>query len=639
MSDCHATEPRKESEEHQSIMKSLLRHARRHLPIVHFMVDSALWVIAIPIGVFLRYDFATERIWRREVATAVIVAVLLQGILGMLFGLYRRRWRYGSFDEVRVVALTALSVGATLTAFWWGSGAEEGRAIPRSVPLVATGVSLLGQIAIRSIWRLYVESRRRPNGEHLERLVVVGAGEGAEQILRTLQSSDSPYIVVAMVDDARSKRNLRMFGVKVAGTVDDLAEVARDHHADSVLIAAPSAPTSLYRRVSTLADGAGLDVLVLPPLEQLLDVEGVGIADIRPVEQSDLLGRRPTDIDPIAVSSYITGKRVLVTGAGGSIGSELCRQLARFEPAALMMLDRDESGLHGTQLSIEGRAMLDDPNLVLADIRDAAAIDDAFARLQPEVVFHTAALKHLPLLEMYPSEGWKTNVGGTLNLLDAARRHGVQRFVNVSTDKAAEPTSVLGWTKRITERLTAHASMVGPTECVSVRFGNVLGSNGSVLRAFEAQAANGGPITVTDPDVTRYFMTIEEASRLTIYAGAIGDPGEIMILDMGEPVRIVEVAERFANQHQPPLEIVFTGLRPNEKLHEDLFTTGEVGERRVHEMITHVSVEPLEPVRSMSSGPAPTFDEMQVIALTTSASCETVDPIRTAIASPSAFGA
>jgi FlaA1/EpsC-like NDP-sugar epimerase len=361
-----------------------------------------------------------------------------------------------------------------------------------------------------------------------------------------------------------------------------------------------------------LAAEGGLRVLVLPPVEQLLG--RVELADIRPINETDLLGRRPADIDPAAVAAYITGRRVLVTGAGGSIGSELCRQLTRFAPSALIMLDRDESGLHATQLSIEGRALLDDPNLILADIRDPARLDEVFAVHRPDVVFHAAALKHLPLLEMHPDEAWKTNVGGTLVLLDAARRHGTTRFVNVSTDKAADPTSVLGWTKRITERVTAHASAQGPTECVSVRFGNVLGSSGSVLKAFEAQSAAGGPITVTDPDVTRYFMTIEEASRLTIYAGAIGEPGEVLILDMGEPVRIVDVAERFAHQHDPPLEIVFTGLRKNEKLHEHLIASDETGERRVHSLITHVAVPPLAPAPSMCGGPVPSVEEMRTIA-------------------------
>jgi FlaA1/EpsC-like NDP-sugar epimerase len=279
------------------------------------------------------------------------------------------------------------------------------------------------------------------------------------------------------------------------------------------------------------------------------------------------------------------------------------------------MLDRDESGLHGTQLSIEGRAMLDDDGLILADIRDAARVDEVFAWARPEVVFHAAALKHLPLLEMHPDEAWKTNVRGTLNVLNAARAHGTARFVNVSTDKAANPTSVLGWTKRITERLTANASEQGPTECVSVRFGNVLGSNGSVLKAFEQQAAQGLKITVTHPDITRFFMTIEEASRLVIYAGAIGDPGEVLILDMGEPVRIMDVAERFAAQHDPPLEIVITGLRPNEKLHEDLISADEHGDCKVHKLITHVTVPGLSPSDEMSGGAVPDPEGMSAVAL------------------------
>jgi FlaA1/EpsC-like NDP-sugar epimerase len=583
--------------------------ARRRLPAVHFAVDSTLWVVAIPLAVWLRYDYRFSQL-DRNLVTPIVLAVALQGAFGLASGLYRRRWRYGSFDEMRMVAVTAASVGLVLTVGLW-----QWNGIPRSVPVLATGLSLLGQITVRSLWRLRNEHRSRPNGAHLQRLVVVGAGEGGDQVLRTLRgSSDSSYLPVALLDDDPHKRNLRLSGVRVEGRVADLAAVAKKHQVDAVLIAVPSADSSFIRRVSDLAAGSHLRVLVLPPVDHLLG--GVGESDIRPVNELDLLGRHPADIDPQAVAHYISGKRVLVTGAGGSIGSELSRQLALFEPAKLFMLDRDESGLHATQLSIEGRAMLDDHGLILADIRDADRVDEVFAEVRPEVVFHAAALKHLPLLEMYPDEGWKTNVCGTLNLLNAARRYGATRFVNVSTDKAASPTSVLGWTKRITERLTANASEHGPTECVSVRFGNVLGSNGSVMRAFEAQADKGLPITVTHPDITRYFMTISEASRLIIYAGAIGDPGEVLILDMGEPVRILDVAERFAAQHDPPLEIVFTGLRPSEKLHEDLIAPDEVGERKVHKLITHVSVPALAPVGEMWMGAAvPDPSQMRAIAL------------------------
>jgi FlaA1/EpsC-like NDP-sugar epimerase len=259
------------------------------------------------------------------------------------------------------------------------------------------------------------------------------------------------------------------------------------------------------------------------------------------------------------------------------------------------MLDRDESGLHGVQLSIDRTGRLDDPNLVLADIRDRDRLLEVFELHRPDVVFHAAALKHLPLLEAHPEEGWKTNVVGTRNVLEAARACGAQRVVNISTDKAANPCSVLGHTKRMTERLTASFARDAPGSYVSVRFGNVLGSRGSVLATFAAQAAAGGPITVTHPEITRYFMTVAEAVRLTVYAGAIGSSGQVLVLDMGAPVRILDVAMRFANRADPPLPILFTGLRRGEKLHEVLFGAGELDERPVHPLISHVPVPPLPP--------------------------------------------
>ncbi len=287
--------------------------------------------------------------------------------------------------------------------------------------------------------------------------------------------------------------------------------------ADAVLIAIPSAGADLVRALTEQARPLNVDVKVVPPVVELFG-RTVRIEDIRPVSHADLLGRREIDIDLAAVAGYLTGRRVLVTGAGGSIGSELCRQVARFHPAQLVMLDRDESGLHAVQLSLEGRALLDDRNLVVADIRDQQRLDEVFAEHRPQVVFHAAALKHLPLLEMHPSEALKTNVIGTYQMLQTALRHGVDRFVNISTDKAADPTSVLGYSKRIAERLTAAADESATGTYCSVRFGNVLGSRGSVLTAFAAQVEAGGPITVTDPEVTRYFMTVAGG-------GAAGHPG------------------------------------------------------------------------------------------------------------------
>ena len=402
---------------------------------------------------------------------------------------------------------------------------------------------------------------------------------------------DSPYMPVAILDDDPHRRNLTLHGVKVMGTLADLVEAAKVTQASAVLLAIPSASPSLKRQVAAEVQELGLPLLVLPPPEQLFGQATT--RDIHPVRDIDLLGRDTADIDTAAVAEYITGKRVLVTGAGGSIGSELCRQLHRYNPEKVYMLDRDESGLHAVQLSIDGKGMLDDHGLVLADIRDPQRLDEVFTHVRPHVVFHAAALKHLTLLQAAPEEAWKTNVLGTSNVLEAALAHGVERLVNISTDKAANPTSVLGYSKRLTEGLTSHAASRTTATYVSVRFGNVLGSRGSVLTAFAAQSAAGGPLSVTHPEVTRYFMTVEEAVRLTIFAGAIGRPGEVLVLDMGEPVRIADVAMRFAQQHTPPLRIQYTGLRPGEKLHEELLAADEADDRPIHPLISHVPVTPL----------------------------------------------
>jgi len=323
------------------------------------------------------------------------------------------------------------------------------------------------------------------------------------------------------------------------------------------------------------------------------------INELREINVNDLLGRKPARLNQTQIADYIRGKRVMVTGAGGSIGSELCRQLTRFRPAELMMLDRDESGLHSVQLSIHDQAMLDGDDTILASIRDLASISQIFEQRQPEIVFHAAALKHMPLLEQYPLEALKTNVLGTMNLLQAAAATGVETFVNISTDKAANPSSALGTSKRIAERLTATvAGRASGAKFVSVRFGNVLGSRGSVLTVFEKQIRDGGPVTVTDPGVSRYFMTIPEACQLVLQAAAIGESGETLVLDMGDPVRIAEMARALIEQSGKEIEIVYTGLRNNEKLAEDLFDNTETAVTgNKHEALSELRVPPLNTVR------------------------------------------
>jgi FlaA1/EpsC-like NDP-sugar epimerase len=380
----------------------------------------------------------------------------------------------------------------------------------------------------------------------------------------------------------------------VIGTTSNVAAAIDEVSATSVLIAIPSAQRDVIARVTAGANERGLVVKVLPTILELIEGD-VSVSDIRPLEPVDLLGREPIHTDVESIAAYLTDKRVLVTGAGGSIGSELCRQIARFSPAELVMLDRDESALHAVQLSISGKALLDTSDVVLADIRDRSALARVFADHRPQVVFHSAALKHLPMLEQYPAEGIKTNVFGTLHVLDLAAEFGVERLVNISTDKAAAPTSVLGLTKRVSELITADAGRSrGTGAMLSVRFGNVLGSRGSMLETFTAQVAAGGPVTLTHPEVTRFFMTVSEACELVIQAGAIGGQGEVLILDMGRPVRIADVARQLIAQSGRDIEIVVTGLRPGEKLHETLFSPDERVHRQVHPAISHVIVPELD---------------------------------------------
>jgi FlaA1/EpsC-like NDP-sugar epimerase len=518
-------------------------------------------------------------------------------VAGALLRLYRGRYRFGSFEEVEAVLLSAVLTTWILLLVDLPRNPRE---VPISVPVAGGIFALVLMAGVRYAWRLGLERREWSQAAGVERVLVLGAGDGGTQAIAAMQSDRfRSYLPVGLLDDDPRKRHVRIKAVRVRGTRGDLEAVAHETDATTLLVAIPSADAALLREVTALAEGIGLQVKVLPPVAELLD-GNVRLGDIRDLDLVDLLGRRQVETDIDSIAGYLTGKRVMVTGAGGSIGGELCRQIARYAPAELIMLDRDESALHAVELSITGRALLDDPSTVLADIRDVEHLTEIFRDRRPEVVFHSAALKHLPMLERYPGEAIKTNVWGTLTMLRVSQECGVERFVNISTDKAANPTSVLGYSKRLAERLTAHvACEVGGTY-LSVRFGNVLGSRGSVLTSFAAQVAAGGPVTVTDPDVTRYFMTVQESVHLVIQAAAIGAAGEVLVLDMGEPIRIAEVAERIAAGAPRPVSIVYTGLRAGEKLHEELFGDGELDHRPIHPLVSHVPVPPADPTQALS---------------------------------------
>nr|WP_270888656.1 nucleoside-diphosphate sugar epimerase/dehydratase [Pedococcus sp. 5OH_020] len=554
-------------------------------------LDAAIWVLAIVGAAWLRFDFRTDPVATPGMAWFLGIGVVLHLIVGALIGPYAVGHERGSFEETADIGKTVL---ITMTALMATLLVAQGLMVPRSLPFIAGAFALVGMFSARFIIRT-ARVRRAAALPEERHAIIFGAGEAGRRLTRSLiRDSDSGFQPVALLDDDRSKARLRIEGVKVRGTRADLARVAEKHGADTLIIALPLAQASTIRELTELAEEAGLTVLTLPPVRDIIGGRPTA-GDLRNVDVADLLGRRPVELDMAVIADQIAGKRVLVTGAGGSIGSELCRQIMRFGPAKLYMLDRDESGLQGTQMTLQGNGLLSSDEVVLADIRDVATMAEVFSTTRPDIVFHAAALKHLPLLESYPLEAWKSNVLGTLNVLTAAAQVGVGTFVNISTDKAANPTCVLGYSKRVAERLTADFARREPGRYVSVRFGNVLGSRGSVVHAFTAQIERGGPITVTHPDVERFFMLIPEACQLVLEAASIGRDGEVMVLDMGEQVKIVDVANTLVRMSgRRDIDIVYTGLRPGEKLGEELFSTHEDRRETAHRLVSSVGVPEIE---------------------------------------------
>jgi FlaA1/EpsC-like NDP-sugar epimerase len=555
-------------------------------------LDVLAWTLALGLIIGIRLDFAITDVESASVIRYWIVVGILLVTTGYASKFYRGRFLVGSFDEALGLALHVGTVAALAivlqTVLYPG--------LPRSIPVLVPPVALLLCAATRWLYRAFRDRSAEAGQGDVTNVIVYGAGEAGRQVANLVRTqADLAFRVVGYVDDNPGKRHLRIQGVPVLGSGVSLGDVANDRDAQAVIFAVPNASGALIGRVQERAQEAELDFFVLPRVNDLIGGR-VEAGDIRRVEIGDVLGRHQVATDLSAIAGYLTGKRVLITGAGGSIGSELARQVHKFGPATLIMLDRDESGLHAVQLSIYGRGLLDNPDTVLVDIRDRESLRAVFEEHRPEIIFHAAALKHLPMLERFPGEGWKTNVLGTLNLLQLSAEFEVEHFVNISTDKAADASSVLGMTKRTAEQLTAWQAEQTDLPYISVRFGNVLGSRGSMLHTFNAQIAAGGPITVTHPDVTRYFMTIPEACELVVQAGAIGRGGEVMVLEMGEPVKILDVAKRMIRlSGARSIEIVFTGLRQGEKLHEKLF--GDEEEPRVtnHPMIRTVSVPMLDP--------------------------------------------
>jgi FlaA1/EpsC-like NDP-sugar epimerase len=563
-----------------------------------FSADLLLLPIAVYLSFVIRLDtFALVEFWDGFLLIALL-AVVITPMVFKQAGVYARYWRYASVDELLLLAGAVIVAGLLVGMSGLAIGAlNEGVLVPRSVPAVYMLLSLVMLAAPRLVSRLLwrQQSRREkapapgPAGS-ATRVIVMGAGSAGALMVRELRENPQLGLeVVGFADDDPHKQDVRIHGVPVLGTHHDIPRLVRLHGIGQVIIAMPSASGKAIRKVVEICERAGVSTRSMPGMYELLDGK-VSVNQLRNVEIEDLLRRKPIRTDIAAVRQLVRGKRVMVTGGGGSIGSELCRQVLRCEPAELIVLGHGENSVfaieselrkaapHGTKLTT-----------VIADIRFAARVRGVFASLRPQIVFHAAAHKHVPLMEANPSEAITNNVLGTRNLLRASEEHGVAHFVMISSDKAVNPTSVMGASKRVAELLVHQAAMRTGRPYVAVRFGNVLGSRGSVVLTFRQQIAAGGPITVTHPDMVRYFMTIPEAVQLVLQAATLGHGGEVFTLDMGEPVKIVDLArdmiELSGLEVGRDVDIVFTGCRPGEKLYEELFINGEEYERTFHDKI------------------------------------------------------
>jgi FlaA1/EpsC-like NDP-sugar epimerase len=539
---------------------------------------AAAWYLAFQ----LRFDFNVPPTFGGALLETTILVVAIKLAVFVAFGFYNRWWRYVSTKDMWRAALGVLVASALAAlAVYFGDPFE--RRLPRGVVIIDF-ILLLGLVAGTRLAARTIFERPSASGlvAHGKEVVVVGAGDAGQLVIREMQRSRQlGYTPIGLVDDDPRKKNLRVHGVRVLGTIAALPHILRDNRPDELLIAIPSASGEDRQKVVEIARQEGVPVKTLPGLYELISDDDNLAGRIRPVQVEDVLGREPVEVDVEAISEYLEGETVLVTGAGGSIGSELCRQIARARPARLVLIDQAETPLFEIERELVDEREFTASIPVLADVSDRARIRSIFERYRPGVVFHAAAYKHVPLMEANPLESVRNNVLATKVVAETAVEFDAKRFVLVSTDKALNPKAVYGQCKALCEWIVeAYGSREDvPTRFVAVRFGNVLGSAGSVITIFKRQIEQGGPLTITHPEMTRYFMTTPEAVSLVVQAGAIGGGGEIFVLDMGEAVPILDLARDMirlsGKEPEREIPIDFIGVRAGEKLHEELWGTDE----------------------------------------------------------------
>lgn len=585
-------------------MRDLIR--RRNFYLILFL-DICLVAAAYLLAYLLRFEGRIPSQEWETIRSTIVYILPFKLVIFYFFGLYKGMWRYTSVvDLFNVVKATLTSSTLIILAILFIRRFEG---FPRSVFIIDGFLTFIFIGGARVCIRLLLSEQERDFqslrqvfqllfGKTLTKpqksLLIIGAGDAGEKILREIRNNPRlNYEVVGFLDDDSTKKGMRIHGVPVLGPISRIDNMAYSDETDEILIALPSASAKQMKRIIEACEATGIKTRTTPGIGELIDGK-VSFKTIREVSFEDLLGRDPVYLDIESIGRYLTDKIVLVSGPGGSIGSELCRQMIAFNPQNLVLLDKTENNLFNIETEFRYRFPKVSIVPVLGDVHNRGFLDKVFATNRPQVVFHAAAFKHVPIVELNPWEGVFNNIIGTKNIVEASQRFGVERFVMISTDKAVRPVSVMGATKRVAEMITScyaeyQNTQPGGGKFVSVRFGNVIGSEGSVIHLFKKQIERFGPVTVTHPEITRYFMTVPEACKLILQAGAMGEGGEIFILDMGTPIKIVDMARdlirRSGFKPDVDIEIKFIGLRPGEKLHEELITEGEGVVRTPHEKL------------------------------------------------------
>ncbi|MGO4547602.1 polysaccharide biosynthesis protein [Paenibacillus sp. 2TAB23] len=560
--------------------------SNRNRMLIILVIDICIIWVAISISYLFRFNSQIPPFYEFQMLVFALITTVICGSSLAFFRMYKRMWQYASIGEIIELA-KAIIIGLVLS--YATTYLLSGERVPLSITSRTLELMLLLMGGSRFLWRL-IRVNRTKKKEFTNHVLVVGAGDCGALIAKEIMTSNSftGNRIIGFIDDDINKRNMQVYGLPVLGNRLQIERLVQQYQIHDIIIAMPSAKRANISDIINICKLTGAKVKIIPSINDFIKGR-LAVKTLRNVEVEDLLGREPVMADLEGIASYVSEKVVLVTGAGGSIGSELCRQIATFDPSRLLLLGHGENSIYTIEMELRTKF----PNVlletVIADIQDRSRMEEVFRRFKPQVVFHAAAHKHVPLMERNPSEALKNNVFGTKNVADSADKYGVERFVMISSDKAVNPSSIMGATKRIAEMYIQSINTVSETQFVAVRFGNVLGSRGSVIPRFKEQIAAGGPVTVTHPDMVRYFMTIPEAVQLVIQAGSFAKGGEIFVLDMGKPVKILDLAQDLIrlSGYEPyaDIDINFSGMREGEKLFEELLTTEEAVSSTQHERI------------------------------------------------------